>query len=251
MQVSNRTGLFKRKLRDALTNRSFGFKRRWQNYWMKRSRSTFWGRLPMNVATLLAPKYKARTYLAKMGPSGYIAPSAVISHPHLELTNDVYLGDRVTIYGQRNSGRIVFRRGVHLYSDIILESGEGGNILIDEDTHIQPRCSISAYIGSIIIGKRVEIAPNCAFYPYNHSIKPGESIRNQPLISNGDIILEDDVWLGFGSIILERVQIGTGAVIGAGSVVTHDIPSEAIAVGCPAKIIGHRDDTKLKDIVES
>jgi acetyltransferase-like isoleucine patch superfamily enzyme len=159
------------------------------------------------------------------------------------LERDVYIGDRSTIYQCGIGGKIVLHQGVHLYSDIIMETGQGGCITIDEDTHIQPRCSISAYIGSVNIGKRVEIAPNCAFYPYNHRIHPGESIRNQPLVSKGDIAIENDVWLGFGCIILENVHIGSGAVVGAGSVVTKSIPSEAIAVGNPAKIIGYRNGT--------
>ncbi|GAB6194653.1 acyltransferase [Desulfocastanea catecholica] len=221
------------------------FKKRWALYWMKRSGMNSAGRRAMFFAGLFAPKYKSRCYLAKKGPVGYIAQSAVIEHSGLELTNDVYIGDRVTIYQSSNGGTVSLKKGVHLYSDIIIETGEKGMITIDEETHIQPRCSISAYKGSVKIGKRVEIAPNCAFYPYNHAIDPGELIRNQPLISKGDIIIEDDVWLGFGSVILENVCLGQGCVIGAGSIVTKNIPPGAIAVGNPAKIIGHRNNIKL------
>lgn len=114
--------------------------------------------------------------------------------------------------------------------------------MIGADTHIQPRCQLSAYLGSVHIGKRAEIAPNCAFYPYDHAMRSGIPIRSQPLISRGDIVIGDDVWLGFGAIVLAGVRIGDGAVIGAGAVVTQDVPSEAIAVGVPARVVRHRSD---------
>ena len=227
------------------------FRSFWIWFWMKRSGLHPSGRIAMSMAALFVPKYKSRCYLARKGRVGYIASSAMIEHSDLQLTRDVYLGDRVIIYQSANGGTVSLREGVHLYSDIIIENGEGGTVTIDEGTHIQPRCSISAYKGSVKIGKRVEMAPNCAFYPYNHAMDPDKLIRNQPIVSEGDIIVEDDVWLGFGAIILQNVRLGQGCVIGAGSVVTKNIPAGAIAVGNPAKIIGHRTDVKLPEKSDS
>ena len=220
----------------------YRFKRSWENFWMQRSSLRAPGRIAMNFASIFSPRYKARCYLANIGPFGYISPTAIIEHRNLTLNRNVYIGDRCTIYQSGKDSTVFLNEGVHLYSDIIIETGQKGSVIIDKDTHVQPRCSISAYIGSVQIGKRVEIAPNCAFYPYNHMITPGEKIRNQPLSSKGDIIIENDVWLGFGVIVLENVRIGAGAVIGAGSVVTKSVPSYAIAVGNPAKIIAYRRD---------
>jgi len=59
-------------------------------------------------------------------------------------------------------------------------------------------------------------------------------------LSKGDIILEDDVWVGYGAIILSGVTIGKGAIIAAGSVVTKDVPPYAIVGGNPAKVIKYR-----------
>jgi maltose O-acetyltransferase len=53
----------------------------------------------------------------------------------------------------------------------------------------------------------------------------------------GEIIIEDDVWIGAKATILKGVKIGKGAVIAVGSVVTKDVPANAIAAGVPAKII--------------
>jgi acetyltransferase-like isoleucine patch superfamily enzyme len=159
----------------------------------------------------------------------------------LKIGNNSFIGDRVTIF-QANGGSIKLGKEVQLYSDIILETGDGGCINIGAGTHIQPRCSLSAYKGSINIGCRVEIAPNCGFYPYDHGFDPEIRIRNQPLQTKGGIIVEDDSWLGFGVIVLDGVRIGEGAVVGAGSVVTKDIPDGAIATGVPARVIKMRTE---------
>jgi acetyltransferase-like isoleucine patch superfamily enzyme len=71
---------------------------------------------------------------------------------------------------------------------------------------------------------------------------PGIPIVEQPLTSRGDIIIEDEAWISTGVIILDGVRVGKGAVVGAGSVVTRDIPDNAIAYGVPAKVIKMRGD---------
>ena len=55
-------------------------------------------------------------------------------------------------------------------------------------------------------------------------------------------MIDDDAWLGYGVIVLDGVKIGKGAVIGAGSVVTRDVPDETIAVGVPARVVKRRCD---------
>lgn len=69
-------------------------------------------------------------------------------------------------------------------------------------------------------------------------------------ISKGDIIVEDDVWIGYGSIILSGVHIGQGAIIAAGAVVTKDVPPYAIVGGNPAKIIKYRFPEEIRNEME-
>ncbi len=61
-----------------------------------------------------------------------------------------------------------------------------------------------------------------------------------PLESRGGIRVGDGAWLGFGVIVLDGATIGAGAIIGAGSVVTKDVPENAIAVGNPARVVASR-----------
>jgi acetyltransferase-like isoleucine patch superfamily enzyme len=58
----------------------------------------------------------------------------------------------------------------------------------------------------------------------------------------GRIVIGDDVWLGFGSIVLSDVNVGRGAIVAAGTVVVSDVPEYAIVVGNPARIVGYRFD---------
>ena len=66
-------------------------------------------------------------------------------------------------------------------------------------------------------------------------------------VSKGDITVEDDVWIGYGSKILSGVTLGQGAVIAAGSVVTRDVPPYAVVAGVPAKIVRYRFDKEVID----
>lgn len=135
-------------------------------------------------------------------------------------------------------------KGVHLYGDTVIQTGMNGSVSIGADTHIQPRCQMSAYLSSIQIGRYVQIAPGCAFYPYNHGFALGEHIWKQPLHTKGGIIVDDDAWLGYGVIVLDGVRIGKGAVVGAGAVVKNDVPDNAVAAGVPARVIKMRTDMK-------
>ena len=199
------------------------------------------GRIATRMATMFAPPYYGRCSLARLNPKGYFAPSATVHHNSVHFGNNVFIGDRVVIFQDKDGGPVEIGDRVHIYGETFIQTGSGGSFKIGDNSHIHPRCQISAYCSGINIGREVQIAPNCAFYPYNHSIEPGTLIQEQPLYSKGDIIVGDDAWLGFGVIVLDGVRIGKGAVVGAGSVVATDIPDGGIAVGVPARVVKMRD----------
>lgn len=71
-------------------------------------------------------------------------------------------------------------------------------------------------------------------------------------LTKENCIIEHDVWIGTGAVVLRGVVIGTGAVIGANAVVTKDIPPYAIAVGCPAKVIKYRfEEDRIRNLLAS
>ncbi len=96
--------------------------------------------------------------------------------------------------------------------------------------------------GHIYFGDRVLCGPNVSFITATHPVEP--SLRAKALQFNRDIHVGSNVWFGAGAIILPGVTIGDNTVIGAGSVVTKDIPANVVAVGNPCRIlrpIGERD----------
>ena len=218
-----------------------GLKNRWQHFWMCYAGLGFYGRIATRLAGLFAPPYYGRCALAQINKRGYFSPNCVVHHEKVTFGDNVFIGDRVYIFQAKDGGPAVFGTRTHIYGDTYIQTGSGGSLKIGYNTHIHPRCQISAYHSNIIIGSNIQIAPNCAFYPYNHGTETGTLIQDQPLESKGDIIIEDDVWLGFGVIVLDGVHIGKGAVIGAGSIVVNDIPESAIAVGSPARIVKMRN----------
>ena len=94
-------------------------------------------------------------------------------------------------------------------------------------------------IDSIKIGDHVHIGANCVLMDNDaHSLD--SSIRRYPSIDiakSAPVVIEDDVLIGTGSIILKGVKIGARSIIGAGSIVTKDIPEDCIAAGNPCKVI--------------
>jgi acetyltransferase-like isoleucine patch superfamily enzyme len=198
------------------------------------------GKVAARLAALSVPPFYGRVFLARVTDKGYISPTATIWHPGLALGANCFIDDDVTIYRDMNGGIVELSNGVLIFRGTTIQTGEEGTVSIGADTHIQPRCQFSAYKGSIQIGARVEIAPGCAFYPYNHGMALNTPIREQPIYSELGITVGDDAWLGYGVILLDGAQVGKGAVVGAGSVVTGHIPDGAIAVGSPAKLIKMR-----------
>jgi acetyltransferase-like isoleucine patch superfamily enzyme len=214
----------------------------WVNFWLARSGCGFFGRLAARLAAVGYPPYKGRLELARIRSKGYISANAEITHANLAMGKNVFVGERVIIYQHPGGGPVELGDRAILLNEIVVETFAGGSLRIGIDTAIQPRCHFTAAVAPIRIGNGVQIAPRCAFYSYDHGTAPGDLVRDQPLRSDGPIIIEDDVWVGFGAIVLSGVRIGKGAVIGAGSVVTRDVPEGAVVAGSPARVIKMRDE---------
>lgn len=115
--------------------------------------------------------------------------------------------------------------------------GAEGKLTIGNDTGISASCIWC--VDNISIGNHVDIGANCVIIDNDaHSLDYRLRRDSYKDISNSKpIVIEDDVLIGTNCIILKGVKIGSRSVIGAGSVVTGDIPTDCIAVGNPCKII--------------
>lgn len=118
------------------------------------------------------------------------------------------------------------------------------NVLTESETDrlvIGRFCSIAAGVKFILSS---EHRTDCfSTFPFKVKIL-GESHEAQ---SKGNIVIDDDVWIATNAIILSGIHIGQGAVIGAGAVVTKDVPPYAIVGGVPAKVIKYRFSDKTID----
>jgi acetyltransferase-like isoleucine patch superfamily enzyme len=149
----------------------------------------------------------------------------------------IALGERVVLAASIGSNSLEARGPV-----ILRTLNPSASILVGDDTGVTSS-TISA-AGEIMIGNRVLIGSGVIITDSDHHIvrpPPGESRRylGLPEFRPEDcVVIEDDVFIGARSIVLKGVRIGRGAVIGAGSVVSNDIPPHSIAAGNPCRVVG-------------
>ena len=110
----------------------------------------------------------------------------------------------------------------------------GYNIELGNNVDINYNCVILDD-NLVTIGNDVRIAPNVNIFTVYHPLDPVD--RKNSVILSKPVVIEDNAWIGGGAIILPGVTIGKNAVVGAGSVVTHDVPPNKVVAGNPARII--------------
>lgn len=150
--------------------------------------------------------------------------------------NQVYIGSYYVEEGAR------FGRRVRILHDVQIRK----TVSIGDYSYVEPYTTII----SAAIGKYCSIGKCCQIGPWEH---PLNYVTTSPqvlraILNRADLYQDlpeqaeigNDVWIGSNSIIMGGVKIGNGAVIGAGAVVTKDVPGYAVAVGNPAKIIRYR-----------
>ncbi len=135
--------------------------------------------------------------------------------------------------------RLVGKRGKNLTIEPNFFCDYGYNLEFGETVYINHN-SVFLDCAKIIFGDNVFVGPNCGFYTAIHPINAKE--RNTWIESAKPINIGNNVWIGGNVVILPGVTIGDNSVIGAGSVVTKDIPSDVVAVGNPCKPIKQIDN---------
>ena len=118
---------------------------------------------------------------------------------------------------------------VHFGSGIYVNS----NMTMVDDAHIY-------------VGDKVMFGPNVSIITASHPIEP--ELRARGLQYNRDVHIGDNVWIGTGVIILPGVHIGKNSVIGAGSMVTKDIPDNVVAFGNPCRVIRRIEPQDVRNI---
>jgi serine acetyltransferase len=115
----------------------------------------------------------------------------------------------------------------------------GGSIRLGRRVFLGPYVVIYGH-GGVEVGDQTLISMHCSILSSNHAVPPTDAIiRNQPDIKLPTSIGRD-CWLGAGTRVMGGVTIGDGCVVGAGAVVTKDLPPYSIALGVPARVVGQR-----------
>lgn len=199
---------------------------------------TLLGWIPLFVGKQLR-KLVYRIIFGRIGSQVIIDPGVEFKQVKgIELSDRVWLESYVRIKCGGYSSKIRIGERVHFERGVDLRSHRHGDIEIGADTYIGPYTCLSGE--KIQIGKYCLIASHCSIYANNHNFSdPTREIKQQENTYEG-IVIEDGCWLGTGARVLDGVTIGRGSVIGAGAVVTKNIPPYSIAVGVPARVVSHR-----------
>ena len=142
-------------------------------------------------------------------------------------------------------------RDISIEKDVSLDDGvvllcngpaRKNKISIDCGTYINRYTMLDAH-AEIRIGRNCMIGPHCYITDANHGRAAGVLVKDQRMEPKR-VVIEDDVWLGAGVIVLPGARLGRGCVIGAGAVVTGDVPAGEVFAGVPATRIANRS-TKI------
>lgn len=155
--------------------------------------------------------------LARLGPNTCIESGVLIFHPE-----NVEIGD-----------------GVYVGHQTILKGYYKNRMVIGDGTWIGQQCFFHS-AGGITIGANVGIGPGVKILTSAHELTHIDRPILHAPVAFAPVVIEDDSDLGVGSIVLPGVRIGRGAQVGAGAVVTEDVPPYAIVAGVPARVLRYR-----------
>ncbi len=154
----------------------------------------------------------------------------------------VYLGESVEIVAKRGHGRLTMGRDCHVGRHSAVRAHEG-NVHIGARAVLGSRVTVNAYL-DVHIGDDTLIADDVYIIDFDHTIDSLQRPVKDQGITKAPVRIGDDCWLGTKVVVLKGVTIGDGAVVGAGAVVTKDVPARAIVAGVPARVIGHREEDR-------
>ncbi|MGB3653880.1 MAG: acyltransferase [Rivularia sp. (in: cyanobacteria)] len=190
--------------------------------------------------------YKQDIFRQEMGHFGkdcYVGNKVFLKSP----LNKIFLGDKVLIEDYSTVECSLDSSAIHIGDRSIIRTfarltSGFGKITIGSDCSVNPYTILFGN-GDLVIGNWVRMATHVVINPGNHLYDDIDTpIDLQPLTNKG-VVIEDDVWIGAGVVILEGCKIGKGSVIGAGTVVTKSVEPYSVVVGVPGRVIKKRGET--------
>lgn len=259
--------------RPSLVQRARAFAKRARNALLRRGRAFAWRALGLwSLQQNLRAEIERRALAA--GPSQSQPPLPTAANPYLEVGTGVRLEGAYVDVRVRQENRPYVRIGddSHVGGHFVFERGVGEITIGSRSSIGGGSLLICTQPDGIKIGDRVMISWKCTLIDSDsHSLDPDvrasdaynwkvgadsgqlgafkdwSGVRSEP------IVIEDDAWIGFESVIMKGVRIGKGAVVASRSVVTKNVPPYNIVAGSPARFVGlaHRQNWAWDEIVEA
>jgi acetyltransferase-like isoleucine patch superfamily enzyme len=182
--------------------------------------------------------------LGTVGKGVVFGTNVVLRHPHkIHLGNDVVIDDNCVLDAKGTSNRGIFiGSGVFIGRNSIVYCKDG-DIMIGDNTTVSFNCDI--FSGNLVrLGRNIQIAAYTFLNGGTHDFDRIDLPVQQQGRSGRGIVVEDNVWLGANVKVLDGVSIGQDAIVGAGAVVTDDLPALSIAAGMPARVIRMRGGSR-------
>lgn len=207
--------------------------------------TTFLGNIPR---LFLGPQLRSRVYPAifkSLKRPVYIQEGVELLGSQsisVESKASLFKGVRIDARGIGNS--VIIGQDASLQRGVDIRALDRTEVVIGQSTFIGPYVCLTGP-GHIEIGDRCSIAAHCGIFANNHKFSDPTRSPNAQGHTRQGIVIEKECWIGHSVSILDGIRVGEGSVIGAGSVVTRDIPSKSVAVGSPAKVIKNRERLNL------
>lgn len=161
----------------------------------------------------------------------------------LLIANTAKISPLADIEDSVKGSKIIIEEGVVIDAFVKIKPvGGTGDIVIGPNCYINSGTVIYSGNG-VKIGANSMIAANCTLAPVNHAFKERNRLIHQQKFqsSRGGIVIEEDVWIGAGAVLLDGAILRRGCVVGALSLVRTELPAYSINVGNPARLIGYRE----------
>lgn len=207
--------------------------------------------LPDKIIVLRNTGWKAfrgmvkRLFLKKAKGLLLVGKHVSISHgKHISCGKMVKFEDYSEIHGLCEEGLhfgdyVTIGRGTLIRPSSYYGKDLGKGLEIGEHSSIGPYGYVGCS-GKIVIGKNVMFGPKCSLFAENHVFSDKESSIKSQGVSQKGIVIEDDCWIASNVIILDGVTIGKGSVIGAGTLVSKDVPPGSIVIDRRDKVVKER-----------
>lgn len=200
------------------------------------------------------------------GGIGYVLRKLFLGPLFRQVGEGLILGKGITL---RHPGKIQMGQNVAIDDYVMLDASGAGEegLQIDDHVIISRNCVVQGKTGYVRLGRKTDIGCNTMITSASgisigaHVLIGGNCyigggryftekldvpMMEQGVFSKGPVVIEDDVWLGANVTVLDGVHIGKGSIVGAGAVVTKDLPQYSVATGVPAKVISRRLDKEAQ-----